>query len=386
MRFASAASLSADSPEAAREATEDVRSTLGGACPDLSLLFVSRHHLTSLERTAASVAERLGGGILLGATGDGIIEGSSEHEDRPALALWAAALPGTRIVASHATIDQTPDGSAFLGVPPAPSGHSTMLLMGDPFSFDTGSFLERIAEDSPDCQVLGGMASGARTPGENRVIVDGRVHAEGAAAVVLSGAVRVRPLVSQGCRPFGKPLVVTKADGHLVLELGGRPVMERFSEQILDLCPSDRALLSRGLHLGIAVDARKLEHRRGDFLVRNVVGYAPERSAIVVTERVRSGMTVQFHLRDASTASEDLGLLLEESRVAGARPLGALLYSCNGRGSHLFSRPNHDAEAIRARFGDLPLAGFFAAGEIGPVGGRSFIHGFTASIAFFEET
>lgn len=389
MRFASAASLSADSREACREALERIRASLDGARPDLTFLFVSRHHVPALEKTAASLAEGIsagpGGGLLVGATGEGVIEGSAEHEDRPALALWAASLPGVRVTTSHAILDRTPDGDAFLGVPAPPLGTSTMVLIGDPFSFDAAPFIERIVEDAPDCQVLGGMASGARTPGQNRVIVDGSVHAQGALAVLLSGPLRVRPVVSQGCRPFGRPLVVTRVDGPLILELGGRPIREKLDEQLKELSPADRSLVEKGLHLGLAIDARKVEHRRGDFLVRNVVGYVPERGALIVTDRVRTGMTVQFHLRDASTASEDLSLLLKESHEAGSRPLGGLLFSCNGRGSRLFSRPNHDAEAIRGCFGDLPLAGFFAAGEIGPVGGRSFLHGFTASVALFEE-
>src|SRR5206468_1606052 len=204
-------------------------------------------------------------------------------------------------------------------------------------------------------------------------------------AVLLSGRLRLRPVVSQGCRPFGKPMVVTRAEKNVVFELGGKPALVRLKEQLATLSRAECDLAKQGLHLGHAIDPSRRASARGDFLIRSVVGVDPEKGAIAVTDLVRPGQTVQFHLRDAATASEDLEALLRDAREAGARPGGALLFSCNGRGSYLFSRPDHDAGAVQKALGPMPLAGFFAAGELGPVGGRNFVHGFTASLALFEE-
>ncbi|MGH9363065.1 MAG: FIST signal transduction protein, partial [Thermoanaerobaculia bacterium] len=200
-----------------------------------------------------------------------------------------------------------------------------------------------------------------------------------------SGPIRVRPVVSQGCRPFGKHLVITRAEGNVIFDLGGRPALERLQEEIGGLTPREKELLKHGLHLGRAIDPTRSAFSRGDFLIRNVVGIDPAQGAVAITDHVRAGQTVQFHLRDAETASEDLDHLLQEAHRSGSKPRGALLFSCNGRGRYLFSRPDHDAGAVRRELGQIPLAGFFAAGELGPVGGRNFLHGFTASLALFEE-
>jgi len=385
MKVTCATSLNADSLEAAREVVRAVSGGLGGARPDLAFLFVSRHHVPLLEEILAGLHGNIDARHLLGSTGEGIIGGRLEHENRPALALWASVLPNVEIASGHVVTEPTPEGPVFHGTPQLPEEPATLLLLGEPFSFDAEAFISRLSEDAPALQVVGGLSSGARVPGENRLVWNGDVFVDGAVALTLSGAIRVRALVSQGCRPFGRRLVVTKAESNLILELGGRPAVEKLNDQLSELPADERVLLQRGLHLGLAVDARKETHRRGDFLVRNVLGYAPEKGALLVTDVVRPGTTVQFHLRDADTASEDLERLLCRARESGWKPLGALLFSCNGRGSKLFHRSNHDAEAVNRNLGDVPLAGFFAAGEIGPVGGRSFLHGFTASLALFED-
>jgi small ligand-binding sensory domain FIST len=386
MTVAQATSTDTDSVQAAREVVESVREKLGGERPDLAFYFVSTHHLSQLEAAARTLAADLGAPHLLGCTGETIIGGEVEYENQPAFSLWAGTFPTADIRSAHLTLEQTLDGFAFLGIPEIPSGPATLLLLGEPYTFPTDAFIKRMAEDYPELQVLGGMSSGASSAGENRLFLGSDVLVDGAVAAVVSGGTRVRPLVSQGCRPFGKRLVITKAEQNFILELGGRPALEKLREQLQELTPHERGLLERGPHVGIAIDAGKEQYRRGDFLVRNIIGIRSEDGAIAITDMVKPGLTIQYHLRDADTASEDLQLLLGEAGSAGAQPHGALLFSCNGRGRRLFDVANHDAGTVSRELGPIPLAGFFAAGEIGPVGGQNFLHGFTASLALFEES
>jgi small ligand-binding sensory domain FIST len=197
--------------------------------------------------------------------------------------------------------------------------------------------------------------------------------------------VGLRWIVSQGCRPVGKPYVVTRARDNIILELGGRTPLEQLQELWNSLDPADQMLFRQGPHLGQVINEYQESFQRGDFLVRNLVGLDRASGALIVADEVRVGQTVQFHVRDADSAHEDLHALLQRARAESVRPAAGLLFSCNGRGSRLFPRPNHDAAAIREELGPIPLAGLFAQGELGPVGGQNFIHGFTASLALFSE-
>jgi small ligand-binding sensory domain FIST len=229
---------------------------------------------------------------------------------------------------------------------------------------------------------MGGMASGGMGPGETRLFIDDRVVDEGAVGARLPG-VRIRPLVSQGCGPVGDVYTVTRAEGNVIHELGGRPPLLRFQELADGLSPEDRTLLGRGLYVGRAIDEYKVEPGRGDFLIRQVMGVDQRSGALAVGDRIEVGETIQFHVRDAATADEDLRALLELEAVEPAD--GALLFTCNGRGSRLFPVFDHDASLVSGKLGGLPLAGFNCAGEIGPVGGKNFLHGFTASVALFVD-
>jgi small ligand-binding sensory domain FIST len=193
----------------------------------------------------------------------------------------------------------------------------------------------------------------------------------------------VRPVVSQGCRPVGRPLVITRAEENLIVELGGTPALDRLREMYGDLDDADRELVRSSLHVGRAASEYRDTFRRGDFLVRNVLGADPDSGVIAVGDLVRAGQTVQFHVRDAASADEDLRELLGNA-ASDVDPAGALVFTCNGRGTRLFAEPNHDARCLQRCLGPLPAAGFFAQGEIGPIGTRTFLHGFTASIAIFE--
>src|SRR5262245_15180257 len=322
-------------------------------------------------------------------TGDSTVGGSREIENEPAMALWLAAMPGVSVRGMHIEFEPTPEGSSFAGWPPDlpdpwPPG-AAMLLLGEPFSFPADELIRRISEDHPGAPVLGGMASGAAAPGENRLILGRDVFQEGAVAAFITGAVRVHSVVSQGCRPIGRPFVVTKAETNIIHELGGAPPMARLQEVYETLTDRERQLVRHGLHVGRVLSEYQENFGPGDFLVRNVVGADPNSGAIAIGDYVRPGQTVQFHVRDGQTADEDLRELLQSAKSGASKaPRGALLFTCNGRGTRLFSAPDHDATCIREIFGDIPVAGFFAQGEIGPVGGKNFLHGFTASVALFE--
>lgn len=386
MRAATSTSLSPALGLAIAEALEGVQAGLGGAPAHVATIFVSGHTESLQPVHARTICDALGTDGLLGCAAESVIGGAVEHEGTAALVLWAASLPGARITAARLEAEGTPDGVVLRGWPEDPVGRGGVITLGDPFSFPMEALLRRHEEGSPGAPVVGGMASAAREPGQNRLVLGREVHDRGAVAIFLDGAARIHPVVSQGCRPFGRHLVVTRADGNFIHALGGRPALEKLSEQLSSLTATEQGLLQRGLHIGLAIDARKHEHRRGDFLVRNVIGIHKADGALVVADDVRTGTTVQFHLRDAETASEDLDELLAEARRGGVEAVGALLFSCNGRGRRMFDTPSHDAIRVRQGLGDVPLAGFFAAGEIGPVGGRSFLHGFTASLALLVET
>lgn len=385
---AAAISTLADAEDAIADASARVRSALGAA-PDLALLFISAHPLTRFHSAVDRTQRELGARHLLACSAESIVGSGTEVEQQPAIALWGAAMPGTTIVPMHLRYEQTSDGGSIQGWPDAlpyqwPAG-SLLLVLADPFSFPAESLLERINEDQPGTAIVGGNASAAHAAGGNRLAGAGSVWTHGAVAVHLHGGLRVRTVVSQGCRPIGKPFVITRAHGNVIQELGGRPAFERLKEVYNTLATRERRMLQQGLHLGRVVNEYQDHFEQGDFLVRNVIGLDESSSSVVVGDSVRVGQTVQFHVRDAETADADLRQLLARDAQGNPPPAGALLFTCNGRGSRLFTEPNHDAAAVAHAYrNDLPVAGFFAAGEIGPVGGKNFLHGFTASIALFE--
>jgi len=189
-------------------------------------------------------------------------------------------------------------------------------------------------------------------------------------------------IVSQGCRPVGRPFVVTEGEGSIIRSLAGKPALVRLDEIAGELAPDEvRAINAGGLHLGRVVDERKAEFGPGDFLVRQVLGGDRESGAIAVNDEVEVGTTVQFHVRDAAAAHTELDNLLS----GGGDVDAALLFSCNGRGARLFGVPDHDAGLLSRRVGPVPTAGFFAAGELGPVSGRNELHSYTASLLLLHE-
>jgi small ligand-binding sensory domain FIST len=275
------------------------------------------------------------------------------------------------------------DGLVLHGWPSqVPFTPEALVLVGDPFSFPAESFLAWVDAHHPGLRVVGGMASAARGPGGNRLALGTKVRTGGAVGALLGPGTEVTTLVSQGCRPFGDPLVVTRAEHNFLYQLAGRPALEQVVAQARDALSEEEVVLleTGGLHLGRVIDEHREHFGRGDFLVRNVVGADRASGAIAVGEAIAVGTTVQFHLRDAVTADEDLHALVRARRADGV-----LVFTCNGRGTQLFGEPHHDVRVLTEHLGPVPMAGFFAAGELGPVGGRNFVHGFTASVALLRD-
>lgn len=388
-RFASALSEGSDWREAIDRVCREALETLGGT-PDLAMLFFSQDHVPAAEELAHAACERLGTSSLLGCSGESIVGTGREVECSSAISLWLAILPGTRVISCHLSFAATPDGGSFLGWPDELAAEwpatSSLLVLGEPFSFPADYLLQRVNEDHPGVPVVGGMASGGSSPGDCRVILGTGSHEQGAVVALLDGPHRFQSVVSQGCRPIGKHFVVTRAERNVIYELGGRPALERLQQVFRELPNREQALLQQGLHVGRVVSEYQETFDQGDFLVRNVAGVDPRSGAIAIGDYVRVGQTVQFHVRDQASADEELRQLLTRVRTTHPHAAGALLFTCNGRGTRLFDRPHHDAGAIRDTWGDIPVAGFFAQGELGPIAGRNFLHGFTASVAIFGAT
>lgn len=378
-RYASALSLHPTPVEAVGEVAGEILESFDGARPDLLVCFASPHHAGAFEDVMGGLRKLLEPEAAIGATMVGVAGGGIEVEDGPGLSVLAASFGAGRVDAIALETRETSDGYEILGWPDWVPARGTMLMLADPYSFPIGDFLSLCNARVPGVTVMGGMASAGTRPGANRLSIDERVLDHGAVALVCSEDVPVRAVVSQGCRPIGMPLTVTDAERNLVHELAGQPAMARLQELVQAATDEERELMRNGLHLGVVVDEHKLDFSRGDFLVRNVLGADRRNGAIAIGDRVEVGTTVQFQVRDATAADEDLRALL-----SGVNGDAALLFTCNGRGRHLFSEPNHDAGVIEELLGTTPLAGAFCAGELGPIGGRNFLHSFTASIAVFE--
>jgi small ligand-binding sensory domain FIST len=383
LEFGAAASTALDHADAVDEVVPPLLERLGGT-PDLVVCFFSMEHAPVASGIALSLSERLGTSNIVGCTAQAVIGGRRELEGVPGLSVWVARLPGVEVRPFALQVVQVSDGYGVTGWPNfEPDVRSTVVLLADGFSFPADRFLERLNEEQPGLPVIGGMASGADEAGENRLMLGTEVLPAGAVGVALDGPVEVRTVVSQGCRPIGSPYAVTRGDGNVVEELGGQPAVERLRQLVGKLTPKEQVLARGGLHVGQVIDEHKAEFGRGDFLIRGLVGADPDTGAIAVGDAVEIGQTLQFHVRDADAADEDLRVLLDP--VPDWHPRGVLLFSCNGRGRRFFGEPDHDAAKVAAATDRVPTAGFFAQGELGPVGGRNFLHTFTASMAVFCE-
>lgn len=390
MQFASALSRDMQTEAAVTEVLEAVGQGLPEGQAHLSFLFASPHHLKALPDLLPVIQERLSTQTLLGCTGGGVIGDRREVENRPGLALMAAHLPGVNITSFHieqADLEESWSATYWQQrLVASPEAEPAFVLLPDPFTIDAQKLLDTFNSTFPQGVVLGGLASGGQSPGSCALFLNGEV-VHGAVGVTLAGNFTLRTVVSQGCKPIGQSQVITRCEGHIIYTLGGRPALEVIRETLSELSAEDQALARTALLMGRVIDEYKEQFDRGDFLIRTFMGVDPASGAIAVGDAFRPGQTIQLHVRDATTAREDLHLLMGTlAPDLATRPArGALLFSCNGRGAHLYGEPDHDSRVVAAATGPLPLAGFFCNGEIGPIGNTNFLHGFTASIGIFQE-
>jgi len=360
--------------------------SLGDSKPDLAVVFASGSHLAAPEALLEGVHGALGPRALVGCGAGGVLGASRELESGTAVAVWASVFGGAgEASAFHASASgEGPDGQ-LEGLPEL-EGATGAIVLSDPYSFPTDAALSEFAERSPTVPVLGGIASARTEEGTGALFFGDQVCEEGAVGVTLRG-VEMLPCVSQGAAPFGREVTITAAEGNVIHELAGRPALEMVERIVAELPPRERALVAAGLLIGIVIDSGKPEYEQGDFLVRGVLGADPASGSLVVGAAVREGQVLRLQARDAKSADEDLrrALRLRTEALAGKPAAGALVFSCNGRGRAMFGTPDHDAALVDRELGGAPAAGFFAAGEIGPVGARSFLHGFTATVAVFPE-
>ena len=382
MRWASVRSLTREPAAAGAEAATAVREALGPGVVDLAAVFFSAPHVPGVEAIAAAVRERLAPGCLIGCSAAGVVAGSEEIEGGPALAVIAGRLPGVELrpfVLLHEGWEEADDPLAFGRLAPGATGAELLLLLGDPFSLAVEPVLAAIDRHARGLRVVGGMASAGVRPHANALLLNDWIGAEGGVAVALRGALRVDVVVSQGCRPIGPALEVTRAEGHLVVELDGQPALERVEQVLHALGERERERLRHGLYVGRP--ARGGASGQGDYLIRNLLGADRDRGVLAVGDHLPDHERIRLHVRDAETAREDLELLLSP-QVVDSPPHAAFLFLCNGRGRGLYGRPHGDITVLQEALGGaVPAAGMSCAGEIGPVGGRNFLHGHTASIA-----
>jgi small ligand-binding sensory domain FIST len=354
---------------------------------DFAALFVTEHHADQIATIAELITRELEPGRLIGCTGESVLAYDREIEEGPGLALLVGSLPDVVIHPFRIGTDDWEEALSDVRTLAKLTGISEqtrgIMLLGDPYTTPAEELIRALDEVAPGAAVFGGMASASR-PGGNRLLMDSEIDTEGLIGLTFSGDVRIDTVVSQGCRPIGERMLVTRADGQLIESLGGQRALEAARTLLNELSDDDRFLAAQGLFMGIAMNEYQTEFHRGDFLIRNVMGAIPDSGAVAIAGMVRAGQTVQFHVRDSATADEDLRELLEVAVIAGIKPAGALMFTCNGRGSRMFDLPHHDVSALCDMFPGLPVAGFFAAGEIGRVGRRTFLHGHTASIALFS--
>jgi small ligand-binding sensory domain FIST len=384
VRIGCGLSTGADPRVAAIEAGTDARQGLEGRSADLVVVFCSGGHLAAPEATLEGVHEALAPVALAGCGAGGVLGTGREIEGGTAVAVWAASLGTGHAVTFHAHAEPgSAEGEVLVAGMPGAAGASAALLFPDPYSFPADRALSDLARTAPGVPVLGGLSSARTLDGEAALFLDDAVVSGGAVGAVLHG-VEVLPCVSQGAAGIGPVLEISAVDGHVIRELDGRPALAALREAIEGLRRDERELVSGGLLLGVAIDGAYAPSGGHDYLVRGIIGADPDAGTITVGAPVREGQVVRLHARDAGSADHDLraGLELRSTALGGAAA-GALVFTCNGRGQNMFGAPDHDADAVDEELGGAPSAGFFAAGEIGPVGGENFLHGFTATVAVF---
>jgi small ligand-binding sensory domain FIST len=384
MKVGAGVSAETDPARAGVRAARKAAAALGGSSVDLAMVFASGEHLVATEAVLESIHSVLAPRELIGCGAAGVLGGGRELESGTGLAVWAASFEGAGDARPfHATVIGEGAQKAITGLPSL-DGASGAVILADPYSFPTEAAVSALSRHAPGVPLLGGLASARAADGQAWLFLGEEVRDRGAVGIAFEG-VELLPCVSQGAAPLGREVTITAAEGNLIHELAGRPALETIETIIAELGPCEQVLIAGGMLIGIVIDAGKPEYEQGDFLVRGLVGADPDTGTVAVGAPVSTGQVVRLHARDAASADEELhrALRLRVDAMAGSPPAGALVFSCNGRGSAMFGLPDHDAGVVDEELSGAPTAGFFAAGEIGPVGGRSFLHGFTATVALF---
>ena len=367
-----------------------LRARLPAARVSLGLVFMSPKYFPHAETVLEILRVHAKIPLLAGCSSNGLVANAEEIENAGGLVLALYSLPGATLRGVRFTQDDVADAAINTDSWPAKTGVAAdgangWLAFVDPFHLDGESWLRSWNKNYPSQPVYGGMAAGNFPEPVTQIYLDGEVFEDGGVAIAVGGDVMVAGVVSQGCTPIGEAWTLTHVEHNLIRTIGNRPAYKVLHETVQKLSPEEQKKSAGNLHIGLVVNEYLEEFHRGDFLVRNLLGGDPSTDILAVGALPRMGQTVQFQRRDAASASEDLSELLkrEKQKLAGREIYGGALFCCNGRGKNLFGRPSHDSEMLQSHFGPTGVAGFFCNGEIGPVGEKNFLHGFTAAIALF---
>ena len=357
----------------------------------LGLVFMSPRFFSRAKQVLEILQVHARIPLLVGCSSQGLIVGAQEVEQDAGLTLGLYALPDADLKAFHFTQEQVEEANGpgywRLETGLEPDQTNGWLVFADPFHLDPESWLKGWNEAYAPLPVVGGVASGDMDSRQTQVYLNGEVFEEGGVAVSIGGGVKLASVTSQGCTPIGETWTLTRVEQNIIHEIGNRPAYEVLAETFNSLSPEEQKKARGYLFLGLVVNEYLEEFHRGDFLIRNLIGADPRSGSIAVAALPRQGQTVQFQRRSAAAASEDMEVLLTRARdeLVGKTVYGGCLCCCNGRGQNLFGSPNHDAEKVQQRLGPIGLAGFFCNGEIGPIGQKSFLHSYTASLALFTK-
>ena len=388
MSWASAIGLDARLEAAIAEAAEELESESGAAGFDLAIAFVSASYGAAVEQLPQLLRPHLGNCLLLGCNAGGLIGGGSEEEEEPGIALLCGRLPDASLACLHLEQATLPPLSAsreswWRLLDLGPESGASFMLLADPATLDAEACARGIDRAFPGSTVVGGLASGMLEPGMARLLGNGEVHRSGGMLLALSGNVVIDSVLAQGCRPIGDPLFVTASDGNLINELDGRRPKDLLTALFATLDEADRTRFGDALCIGLALPGPRQTVGAGDFLMRNVLGLDPDSGALWIGSRIAPNAIVQFHLRDGASASEELEERLAASLTGTLPPSAALLFACAGRGRNMFGVSGHDSGTLR-RMIDIPVAGMFSAGEIAPVQGATFVHGYSSVFGFIR--
>lgn len=392
MKWASAASTDQTAQLAVDACAKSLRHELGAADPDLVFIFLSSEHRARFETIPGLLRAHFPNASLIGCSAQGIVGGGKEMEHTCAMSLVAASLPGVKISPFRTDTMGLPDEDAapeawhkHLAIPTSET-LQYFIVLADPFSTNIDGFTTGMDYAYPGSTVIGGLASAARRPGQNVLYLNSDIFDRGLVGVCLEGNIAVDTIVAQGCRPIGKPAKITSCHGTLLNSIDGKPALQFLQELAVTLPTSDRQLMQTSLFVGFQMNPLATEINHGHFLIRNLTGIDPENGSIAVGEHMSPGQIIQFHLRDKAASAEDLANHLQAFKAAHHQHdyRGALLFTCLGRGQYLYGVPNHDTDLFNARVGAIPLGGFFCNGEIGPVSGTTYTHGYTSSFGLFR--